>query len=298
MSDRYSTEQKSIVDRDNRNMAAAGIPMSDEIINLWASIDAGSIGITATAIDVDSLALGGGHFSRDADTTTGLTFGYKAGRFHNGLTVVSVSAGTIALSASNTNYVEVNRAGTVSANTSAFTSGSLPLYTVVCGSEAISTVTVSKPLMTLIGSAGVVGSMLSTAGATKEFVVLAGTLSATGDFVVPLPNVAGTISRIGLVVETTVAANDTDYWTFGVVNKGAAGGGTAVVVDATAAANSTKATGGSACTAYVQRDLTLTGVAGDKIVTAKNVLLVTCTKAASGADLVGLAVVVELTFTA
>jgi hypothetical protein len=295
---KYGASQAALIDRDNRNMAGGGIPMSTQLNDLWDAIDSGNIGITADAADVDSLAKGGGHGAQDTDTTSGLTFGYKAFRFYNGLAVVSVVAGTIALTDSATNYVEVDRAGTVSVNQSAFTSGKLPLWTILTNGTGIVSVSSSKPLLQLIGTAGVVGSMLSTAGATKEVVVLAGTLSATGTVELPLPNVAGTITRISLVVGTTVATDDTNYWTFGVVNKAANGSGTAVVVDGTAAANSTKTTGGSALTNHSQRDLTLTGTAGDKVVTAKNTLLLTATKAAAGANLVALTVIVEMSFTA
>lgn len=69
-------------------------------------------------------------------------------------------------------------------------------------------------------------------------------------------------------------------------------------VDAAAAANSTKVTGGSALTNFSQRDLTLTSTPADLVHAAKDTLLLTCTKAASGANLVALTVRVETTFTA
>src|SRR5436190_16604839 len=143
---RFSAAQQDAIRRALR-------PLTDDAIDLdpvelfddiYETIAAGSVGITALAGDVDSLALGGGHFSLDPDTTSGLTLGYKAGRFLSGLAIVNVAAGTIALSASATNYVEVSSGGTVSANTSGFTAGSLPLWTVTTGASSISVVTSKK----------------------------------------------------------------------------------------------------------------------------------------------------------
>lgn len=77
---------------------------------------------------------------QDTSTTTGLTFGYQAGRVRNDTTVTAIAAGTLALTASATNYVQVSTAGTVSANTTGFTSGQIPLWTVVTNASAITSV--------------------------------------------------------------------------------------------------------------------------------------------------------------
>jgi len=63
-------------------------------------------------------------------------------RFDN--SIVSVAASTATLSASNTHYVEVNSAGTVSSNTTGFTLGSIPLATVVVGASDITTLTLQS----------------------------------------------------------------------------------------------------------------------------------------------------------
>lgn len=277
---KFDATNQDAINRDNRAMQALGLThsMVEILDDLYALILAGSIGITATAADVDSLALGGGACTQDTGTTSGLTFGYKAGRFHNGLSNVTISAGTILLSASNTNYIEVDRSGTVSKNTSGFTSGWLPLWTIVTGVSGITTITMSKPLLTLIGTAGVVGAMLSTAGATKELHLSLGDIAATAAVTIILPNIAGTINKISYCSKTTLAADDINYYKFKVINKGAAGTGTTVLADDTAAANSTKATGGSGITAYVPRHLTLTSTGADLIHAASDVLELTITK--------------------
>ncbi len=80
-------------------------------------------------------------FAEDADSHSGLDFAYGAGRVRDDNAVTNVAAGTVTLADDTTNYIEVDpETGTVSANTTGFTSGKLPLYTVVTASGAISTV--------------------------------------------------------------------------------------------------------------------------------------------------------------
>ncbi|KWO21404.1 hypothetical protein [Burkholderia ubonensis] len=66
-------------------------------------------------------------------TTGGLTWGYYGGNFvDNTGTAHAISNGTITLTASATNYIYANATtGTVSANTTGFPAGSVPLYSVV-----------------------------------------------------------------------------------------------------------------------------------------------------------------------
>lgn len=69
-----------------------------------------------------------------ASTTVGLTWGYYGG-YYNGNAIAN---GTLTLSASSTNYVEANAStGAVTSNTSGFTGGRIPLYTVVTGASTI-----------------------------------------------------------------------------------------------------------------------------------------------------------------
>lgn len=73
-------------------------------------------------------------------TTTGLTFGYYGGPAFNGTTWTAISDGTVSLMASATNYVERTSAGVVSKNTTGWSSGKIPLATVVTSGSAITTV--------------------------------------------------------------------------------------------------------------------------------------------------------------
>lgn len=295
---RFSTAEQRNIDGANQAMVTgANSPghMSAILEEIFAALAAGSFGITADPLDIDSLAKGGGAFTQDEDTTTGLTFGYKAGRFHNGKTLVTVAAGTILLSASSTNYVEVDRAGTVYKTTVGFTSGRMPLYTIVTGLSSITTVASSKALMTLLGLQSVDGTMLSAAAAVKTLELPLGTLSATTAFTLIAPADAAKVASAVLAVKTTVAANDTNYWTVAIVNKGPAGSGTTAVL-AASDANTTKATGGSGLTGYVGRSLSLNATEANRNTAANDVLEVTLTKTASAANLEQTTLKLELGF--
>lgn len=278
--------QKAAIDRDQRQLAANYTGGASAFYqDILDDLEQGNLGITADAWDVDSLAKGGGHFALDADTTTGLTFGYRAGRIFNGKTVISVAAGTLALSASNTNYVECSRAGVVSSNTSAFTSGAIPLYEVVCGVSSISSTTQKKNFLFTVPNGGFTGDMLATVQKTKVIQIPLGTISATTELPpIVMPPAAGTITAVRLAVKTTVAQSDTNYWTFSGVNKGPAGSGSTALLLATDA-NTTKTTGGSGLTNYVARSLGLTATAANLDFAASDCLVFTATKTASAANL-------------
>lgn len=72
--------------------------------------------------------------NENSATCTGLTWGYTGGLLRNDTTLVTVAAGTVSLTDDTTNYVEVDSAGVVYVVASAFTSGRIPLRTVVTAS--------------------------------------------------------------------------------------------------------------------------------------------------------------------
>lgn len=80
-------------------------------------------------------------FGRRASTTTGLTWGHYGGSILIAGTPTAIANGTTALTASTTNYVEATTLGVVSKNTSAFTAGRIPLYTVVTNSAGVDSYT-------------------------------------------------------------------------------------------------------------------------------------------------------------
>ena len=80
-------------------------------------------------------------FDENSTTTTGLTWGYKGGLFRNDNTITTVADGTVSLNDDTTNYVEVGSDGVVYVVTGSFTSGRIPIRTVLTASGAQSTST-------------------------------------------------------------------------------------------------------------------------------------------------------------
>lgn len=79
-----------------------------------------------------------------ASTTVGLTWGYYGGYYDGN----AVANGTLTLTASSTNYIEADAAtGAVSSNTSGFTPGRIPLYSVVTGGSTITSWTDCRQYM-------------------------------------------------------------------------------------------------------------------------------------------------------
>jgi hypothetical protein len=70
-------------------------------------------------------------FGNRPQTTGSLTWGYFGGVMMVDGALTAIANGTVTLTASSTNYVEATRAGVVSANTTAYTPGRIPLYRVV-----------------------------------------------------------------------------------------------------------------------------------------------------------------------
>lgn len=132
-------------------------------------------------------------FGRRASTTTALTWGYYGGVILVGGVVTTIANGTLALSASTTNYIESDAAGAVSKNTTGFTAGRIPLYTVVTGAATITSYTdhrlvgVANPraAVTLSSDAN---KTLTQAEARADILDIASgvSLTATRDIVLPI----------------------------------------------------------------------------------------------------------------
>lgn len=74
--------------------------------------------------------------------TTNLNYGYLGGIIRQGATLQTVAAGSVACTASQTNYVELNlNTGAVTVNTSGWTPGARPLAIVVCDSTKKTSIT-------------------------------------------------------------------------------------------------------------------------------------------------------------
>lgn len=79
-------------------------------------------------------------FGRMASSTA-LTWNYYGGKLLVDGVITSISNGTVSLTNAATNYVEATRFGAVSANTTGFTPGRIPLYQIVTSGGSVSSYT-------------------------------------------------------------------------------------------------------------------------------------------------------------
>jgi len=165
--------------------------MSDSTTNL-PQMTAGQASKEVTFNQLMDAASPATLFGRDALTTTGLTWGYLGGVILVNGVPTTIANGTVALTTAATNYVEVDAAGTVSANTTAFTPGSTPLYSVVAGASTITSY-VDKRLLALPYGNGRTVKAMADANQTLlynearcEILEFTGALGALRDVIVPL----------------------------------------------------------------------------------------------------------------
>jgi hypothetical protein len=105
------------------------------------------------------------------------------------------------------------------------------------------------------------------------------TTTAGRAFVMPF---SGRLTAVKISDTTAVTASDTNYHTFTVVNKGLANAGTtAMIATTTSKATGTGATGDIA--ANIPKDATLSTTYADTLFVEGDVVLVTATRASSGA---------------
>lgn len=133
-------------------------------------------------------------FGCDAANTSGLTFGYYGGIMYVDGVLTTISTATVGLTNNATNYVEATAAGAVSVNTTGFTAGRIPLYTIVTVSSAISSVTPARAHLFLgHETQGQLAKALSDANTTLTaaearplILTFSGTLTTTRNVVLPL----------------------------------------------------------------------------------------------------------------
>lgn len=193
-------------------MSNSASPIHDAVVQAQASKE---VTVNA-ALDAMSPAL---LFGRRQSSSSGLTWGYYGGTINVDGVLTQIANGTVALSASTTNYVEATRAGVVSKNTTGFTAGQTPLYSIVTGASTVTSWTDYRASTPLPGVAGrLVKAMadanqtLSAAEARNTIIEATGALTALRDIIVPLG-----------AQQWTVFANVTGG--FGVRVKGASGTG-------------------------------------------------------------------------
>lgn len=130
-------------------------------------------------------------FGRRATTTAALTWGFYGGYMLVDGVLASISNGTVALTASTTNYVEATRAGVVSKNTTSFTAGRIPLYSIVTDTSTVTSYTdyrtAWRPIAgRLVQAMADANQTLSLAAGVCEIIELTGALTALRNVVVPL----------------------------------------------------------------------------------------------------------------
>ncbi len=115
-------------------------------------------------------------FDENPATTTGLTWGYKGGLFRNDNTITTITAGTVSLTNTTTNYVEIGTDGVVYVVASAFTSGRIPIRTVVTSGGVQTTSTDKRSWFSAWPTAGsfpdLVDSLKVTVNATVNILDL------------------------------------------------------------------------------------------------------------------------------
>lgn len=167
-------------------------------------------GTVAMLSDITGGGLASAELDEDTATTTGLTWGYKAGLLRIGATLYDLSAGTVALTASTTNYVELDPADQIiKVNQTAFTVGRIPLRELVTDASAITTDTDRR--------AWIIGGQVFYTGLTQELPCLDQVVSRPeikdyAETLTALSSSAGTLTLDlvnGNVFEVTLTENVT-----------------------------------------------------------------------------------------
>jgi hypothetical protein len=151
----------------------------------------------ATTVNEINVALAAAAlFGRRAAGISGLTWAYFGGTLYTDGVAAEIADGTVVLTNAFTNYIEATRAGVVSANTTSFTAGRIPLYTAVTAGSVITSYvdkrawgerfTRSKLVKSVAGGAGT--TTLTRDEAAVDVLEFTGVL--TGNRVIEVPAVA------------------------------------------------------------------------------------------------------------
>jgi len=134
-------------------------------------------------------------YAKKYATTTGLTLGYHGGKITVNGVVTTIADGTIALTASTTNYVEANPAtGAVTKNASAYTPGYWRIGRGVAGTASITTWYDDRYLgfgqqtrmLTKAFPSDANYTLTQPEADVDVIKISAGTISTTRDFIVPI----------------------------------------------------------------------------------------------------------------
>lgn len=130
-------------------------------------------------------------FGRRASTCSGLTWGYYGATIQVDGVLTQIANGTLTLTSSATNTIEVNRAGVVSKSTAGTTPGSTPLYIVVTGASTVTSYTDWR--LQAVPTTGRLALAMSDANTTltaaqarNAILEFTGTLTVARNIVLPL----------------------------------------------------------------------------------------------------------------
>lgn len=129
-------------------------------------------------------------FGRQASQCSALTWGYYGGTLYVDGAATAVSNGTLSLTNGATNYIEATRAGVVSANTTGFTAGRMPLYTAVTAGSVVTSYTDHRtqfvPFKARVSQAMAdANQTIDHIKARADIIVCTGALTAQRNLVVP-----------------------------------------------------------------------------------------------------------------
>lgn len=131
-------------------------------------------------------------YGRRQSTSSGLTWGYYGGNVLVNGVLTQIANGTLGLTASTTNYIEAEpTTGAVSFNTSGFTAGRTPLYTVVTGTATVSSYTDHRLAVPdhhgrLAKAMGDANTTLTFAEVRNQILEFTGTLTVQRNIELPL----------------------------------------------------------------------------------------------------------------
>lgn len=162
---------------------------SSSIMDLLSQSQASKEITINAAIDAASPAT---IFGRRQSTTSGLTWGYYGGALLINGTVTQLTNSSISLTASTTNFIEASPTnGAVTSNTTGFTAGRIPLYTVVTGTSTVTSyidyrLAVPDVFGRLARAMTDANLTLSNVETRNQILEFTGTLTAARNIVLPL----------------------------------------------------------------------------------------------------------------
>ncbi len=246
-----------------------GIALTDEDAAGKTTVDKGPFSAKFTVKDNGSTGIGVGDAIWYHDDQTPPLDNVPTGGYYFGMADEAIAAGQTAI-------IEVSH------DPAPGGAGTIANGTVGATQLAANAVTTAGIL-----NANVTAAKLSATANSRAIIVPLGAVTATTSQVAFVAPTAGTLNAAKIVTKDAVAANDTNYWTFVLTDKGAAGTGTDKIVEKT-----TKVTGGSALVAYKALDLGTLN-ATHKVLAAGDVVLFTATKSGEATALAEAALALE-----